>query len=205
MKKPKLPSIAFVKEALYADWSLRVKIRDGFRCLLCPSEDNLTAHHWYACDHHAHAARYSVDNGATLCYACHIRGIHPRADWVSVKAVRDRVGLSEERERSIDALIETEVTTELLRTLFAAMQKRVIKTPDASQFYRKGKKAFLATAPSEHQIAVAGNVVSVPSVGKFEVTAVSKVPYVPDEFAGHLDGANAMVYRYSLREALENE
>ena len=56
--KEKLPSLTKVKRFLYADWTLRVKIRDGFKCLLCGSTENLTSHHWYVSDHHAHAARY---------------------------------------------------------------------------------------------------------------------------------------------------
>jgi len=87
MTKQKLPSIAKVKKSLYNDWALRVKQRDGWKCLLCGATDNLTAHHWYVCDHNAHAARYALANGATLCYACHIRGIHQRADWQSVNGL----------------------------------------------------------------------------------------------------------------------
>lgn len=83
-KKELLPSISLIKKTLYANWALKVKQADGWKCALCESTENLTAHHWYVSDHHAHTARYEVSNGITLCYACHIRSVHTRADYVTI-------------------------------------------------------------------------------------------------------------------------
>ena len=46
-----LISIPAIKKSLYEDWALRVKKRDGFKCLMCGSSENLTSHHWAICDH----------------------------------------------------------------------------------------------------------------------------------------------------------
>lgn len=177
MKTHKLPSLSKVKKALYADWALRVKRRDGWKCLLCGCEDNLTAHHWYVCDHHAHAARYCVDNGATLCYACHIRGVHQRADMATISRLFDSLLASAGviNVRVIQALAETELTTPVLRTLWDGMRARVIVC-DATYARMRGKKLFLYS--KGHQLAVAGNVVRIPEgqffAGDNEVTAVAK-------------------------------
>ena len=51
-------------------WSKAVKIRDGGKCVLCPSGSQLEAHHivhrrknW--------ALRHNIQNGITLCHTCH--------------------------------------------------------------------------------------------------------------------------------------
>ena len=157
MKKNKLVSIPKIKKALYADWSLRVRARDGFKCLLCGTTENITAHHWYVSDHHAHAARYAIANGATLCYACHIRGIHSRADFVSVKKLGDGLNVTFATMSGIDLLIKQELTTPLLRELWDAMRKRPIALHDG-HLEISGSKLFLHH-PGK-QIAVVGNAVS---------------------------------------------
>lgn len=156
MKKAKLVSLSKIKKALYADWSLRVRARDGFKCLLCGATENITAHHWYAADHFSHCARYAVDNGATLCYACHIRGIHQRADYVSVERVRQILKVNSLTMYGIDLLIKQELTTPLLRELWDAMRKRPINMKPC-EVNRKKDKTF-ALVPG-HQKAVVGNVV----------------------------------------------
>lgn len=173
MKKPALPPLSRVKKALYADWTLRVKQADGWKCLLCGCEDNLAAHHWYVCDHHAHAARYCVHNGATLCYACHIRGVHQRADWLSVSRVSDIVRLRPNFDvRHIELCMETELTTEVLRKLWDGMRSRVIETKDYTVIANlKGGKLFL-TPETPHPIAVVGNLMDSPGFGVCEVTVV---------------------------------
>ena len=188
MTKIKLPALSKIKKALYADWALRVKKRDGFKCLLCGSEDNLTAHHWYVCDHHAHAARYCVSNGATLCYACHIRGVHQRADLVSVRAVAEAVmGSGDFEKDAIEICLNTELTVPVLRMLWDGMRARPIdpnlwdgeweNTP-------RGSKLFLFHK-GRHPQAVAGNLLEFPAYKNlFEVATVAKVA----------DG-----YRYTLK------
>ena len=177
-KTAKLPSIAKVKKFLYADWALRVKQRDGFKCLLCGATENLTAHHWYVCDHHAHAARYCVDNGATLCYACHIRGVHQRADWKSVSDVASAViagGRYEEVMGRIDILVETELSVPALRTMFDARRQIPVVPPEdaLSSLELYGKKMFVRTYGN--QMAVAGNTLSFGVHGIFEVLVVTKI------------------------------
>lgn len=186
MKKTNLPSIPRIKKALYADWSLRVRTRDGFKCLLCGATENLTAHHWYCCDHHAHAARYAIDNGATLCYACHIRGIHTRADFVSVQRLQAAIGTDSVTMYGVHLLMQQELTTPLLRELWDAMRKRHIPIICYEQLkVRKDGKAFI-TIPGRQE-AVAGNVMDLAGyaiLGLFEVTTVAKTE----------DG-----YRYTLK------
>jgi len=147
-KKQKLPSLATVKKTLFADWALRVKQRDGFKCILCGCEDRLSAHHWYACDHNAHGARYSVDNGVTLCYACHLRTVHCRADYVTVRSIYNycvkKFGF---REEVLDALIENEFTTFGLRVLWDEFRERIteVKVSKSGRCVvrRNGRKLFL--------------------------------------------------------------
>lgn len=193
MKQPKLPSLAKVKKALYADWALRVKQRDGWKCLLCGATENLTAHHWYVCDHHAHAARYCVDNGATLCYACHIRGVHQRADWVSVGEVFDRVmnKIGDTVDARASAMLNIasnksiELTTPVLRTLWGAMRARVVypvAEVGAWTLKLRARRLFLEHKGS-HPIATPCNVVET-SAGLHEVLVVTKT-----------DGG----YRYTLK------
>lgn len=181
-KTAKLPSLAVVKRFLYADWALRVKKRDGFRCLLCGSTENLTAHHWYVCDHHAHAARYCVDNGATLCYACHIRGVHQRADWKSVNKVMAFV-MAQGFETgagalvsmaNMDMLAETELTTDLLRAMWTQRRANPVQTPEdaLASITNHGKKLFVHTYG--HQIAVVNNTITVGGSMVYNVLVVTK-------------------------------
>lgn len=151
-KKPKkkLTSIAHIRKALYQDWSARVKEADRHECVLCGNTDNLHAHHWYCCDNKAHAARYAVDNGVTLCYACHIRKVHTRADFVTIRKLAIYMTLTREiDEEALDKLIETEITVPYLRQLFAEFRKRVILVtkPEGEMLVGKRKpyKTFFTT------------------------------------------------------------
>jgi hypothetical protein len=190
-KKIKLPSIGKVKKALYADWALRVKQRDGWKCLLCGCEDNLTAHHWYVSDHHAHAARYCVDNGATLCYACHIRAVHTRADYVTVMAVFNAImrkpGFS---PSSIPPLMHTELTTSLLRTMWDAMRRRPVNLlPYNVVVTRKGDKIFV-TPKHPRSLAVVGNTIVLPGYRTCEVLVAAP---------------SGNHYRYTVKQVFETE
>lgn len=53
------------------DWSLKVKERDGNRCVICGASGKLFAHHIV---HEAvnWKSRTDIDNGVTLCSRCHI-------------------------------------------------------------------------------------------------------------------------------------
>ena len=171
----KLPSIGTVKKALYADWALRVKQRDGWKCLLCGCEENLTAHHWYASDHHAHAARYCVDNGATLCYACHIRSVHTRADYVTVMRVFDTLLSQAEKPNTqvIAELLKVELTIPLLRSLWDEMRARPVDLKKYEVLVDvKANKLFMTVA-AERPIAVVSNTVVAPGIGLCEVAVVA--------------------------------
>lgn len=197
-KTAKLPSITKVKKFLYADWALRVKQRDGFKCLLCGATENLTAHHWYVCDHHAHAARYCVDNGATLCYACHIRGIHQRADWHSVNLVMTAVAVKGTEcgqgmlcsMANMDMLAKTELAVPVLRSMWNARRQSPIVPPEdaLASLELYGKKMFVRAYGN--QIAVAGNTLSIGVHGIFEVLVVTKI---------------AEGYRYTVKRLVEGK
>lgn len=73
---PKIIRIRRLKKALLTVWSLIVRRRDDHTCLLCGSRELLTAHHWCLPKRTFRYGRYNPYNGATLCYACHIRKVH---------------------------------------------------------------------------------------------------------------------------------
>lgn len=185
MKEPKLklPSLKEVKDALYDDWSLRVRALDSWRCLLCESADGgMSPHHWWICDHYAKGARYCVDNGATLCYTCHVRGIHYRADKVSVDRIMDALARrrfpawrQSKVEETIRAASEVELTTGVLRQMWDEMRLRpvVLRNPILS-CVPKGGKLFL-TVDSSHQIACVGNTIVLPDHGICEVNVVAPI------------------------------
>ena len=196
-KKEKLVSLSTIKKTLYADWALRVKQADDWKCALCGSTDNLTAHHWYCSDHFAHAARYCIDNGVTLCYACHIRSVHTRADWATINKIREYM---EQQwrfvEEDICAMMKKELTTAFLRDLWKLF--RVPQTINGRSDYtlkelKKGK--WFLFLDERHPRFVVNNLVNVPhlsSDGKhlFEVKVVTKLETSDGE----------PYYRYSLQE-----
>jgi len=192
-KKIKLPSISKVKKALHDDWALRVKQRDGWKCLLCGGEELLTAHHWYFTSQRGHASRYCVDNGATLCFTCHIREAHENPGYATINAVRRAVMANSPAfaENSICALKGIEVTTQLLRSMWDAMRARPIEIDGAKGWNNepKGTKSFL-TLYEDHPVAVVGNTVLLPLRPKeiFEVLVVAKTE---------------KGYRYTLRQLPE--
>ena len=85
----KFPSVSEMKKTLHEIWAFNVKRRDKWRCALCGSTDNLTAHHWCVNAQNSRISRYDPWNGITLCYACHIHGIHTRADWATVSNIEN--------------------------------------------------------------------------------------------------------------------
>ena len=193
-RKIKLPSITQVKRALYADWALTVKTRDNWNCLLCGCEENITAHHWYVSDHHAHAARYCVDDGATLCYACHIRGIHTRADYVTISKIYDLLLAQpvQPDTRAIAQLMKTELTVPMLRKMWDAMRARPVDLVEYNVLVDlKGGKLFLSVECPK-QIAVVGNTVDLPGFGVCEVKTIAVNPQ-----------AKNGPYRYTLRRLLD--
>ena len=60
------------QDPVYKDWRKKVYKRDGFRCQMpdCKSKFKIQAHHikkWSE----ASTLRYEINNGITLCKACH--------------------------------------------------------------------------------------------------------------------------------------
>jgi len=82
VKRPPTKAVLLkrVKKALSALWSWCVRMRDGYKCLMCGKTKGLSAHHWLFAKGHCQPLAYNVDNGATLCYACHIRKLHKNGD-----------------------------------------------------------------------------------------------------------------------------
>jgi hypothetical protein len=79
--KKKLKMLQKKADAL---WSLCVRTRDK-RCTLCGKTETLQAHHFIrtkgACSKH----RYTLINGITLCYACHLYKVHADAALVHIQ------------------------------------------------------------------------------------------------------------------------
>lgn len=176
-KKIKLPSISKVKKALHDDWSLRVKQRDGWKCLLCGGEELLTAHHWYFTSQRGHAARYCVDNGASLCFTCHIREVHENPGWATVDAVRRAVIAKSPDfdEKNIRNLSFVDLTTTVIRSMWDAMRSRPVEIGATGwQVKETGKKLFLSVF-RPHPLAVVGNTMNVPGKGICEVLVASRI------------------------------
>ena len=60
----------------YEEWRRSVYSRDGFKCTECGNKKNIVAHH-VKCFHSFPNLRFSLENGITLCRACHLK-IHRR-------------------------------------------------------------------------------------------------------------------------------
>lgn len=56
-------------------WSLCIRSRDQ-ECVLCHSKSSLQAHHWIVTRNQSNKYKYDLRNGVTLCYGCHIHGVH---------------------------------------------------------------------------------------------------------------------------------
>ena len=66
----------FCKDKL-AKWAKKVKIRDRFECKACGYKGYLHSHHILPKSKYP-KYRYSIANGITLCYLCHLgkNGVH---------------------------------------------------------------------------------------------------------------------------------
>ena len=104
-KRKKLKSIPAIRRKLMTLWSLAVRSRDGFQCLLCGSGPNVVAdeitgirttkcdaHHCLTRDAADSPLRYDIRNGVTLCSLhhkfCNTMSPHkapiPFYDWLRV-------------------------------------------------------------------------------------------------------------------------
>jgi Bacteriophage Lambda NinG protein. len=75
---PKKSELTKIKERCDKLWSNVVRLRDG-RCVICGVTEGLHAHHWIKNRGQGNAARWLIDNGATLCFFHHIRDVHQNA------------------------------------------------------------------------------------------------------------------------------
>lgn len=58
------------KTITYQGWRKLVLLRDGHKCVLCGSEENLEVDHILPCKTHPHLI-CDVNNGRVLCKPCH--------------------------------------------------------------------------------------------------------------------------------------
>ena len=95
-------------------WATIVKVKDKQACIYCGKKENLNSHHAI---HKSKSKnlRWNIDNGITLCYACHIHGIH-NGDIRIAKKIIDYVGSEKYNELEI-----------LAKILFKADMKVVIE------------------------------------------------------------------------------
>ena len=102
-KKPKTLPIGKIKKLLHDDWSKRVRERDEYVCQMCgrgktyidgdgtEKNSRLSGHHWWRTAHRGGWTRYMIENGVTLCFTCHNRGVHVDADYYTTAQLRRRV------------------------------------------------------------------------------------------------------------------
>ena len=93
-------------KVLPALWSIRIRKRDGNRCIMCgksSEEVALNAHHWIVPAGRSLRTRFILDNGVSLCYACHIFKVHKDGAAQHMDAIRlyMRRFVSEERYEEI--------------------------------------------------------------------------------------------------------
>lgn len=175
--RKKLPSISEVKKTLMENWKLRVKQRDGWECVLCGATELLNAHHWYASDRSGHMSRYCVDNGVTLCYACHLRKVHTRADYRTINHIyRHMLDNYKSDTTLIESLVSEPVTVPGLRALWDNFRSNIIECSALNiLLQKKGTKHFLVQPMrvNNRQLFVKNQLVVFEKVC-YEVTVVAK-------------------------------
>jgi len=178
-KKTKLPALKLVKKTLYADWAIRVKRADGWKCVLCGDTEGFGGHHWFVCDKQAGSARYSVANGVTLCFACHLRKVHLRADYMIVNALHTY--MVNERNFTLDQaatleLASSKLTTAKLRALWDDFRARVFDVRMLKKaVIKKGSKTFVTLTDNPNRMMVPYGLVRL-NTRTYEVTVVTKLP-----------------------------
>lgn len=74
-KNPKTAEIQRLRDKNDALWSKIIRTKFP-KCIMCGSKENLQAHHCIVTKGRSSATRWDLNNGVTLCYKCHIHGIH---------------------------------------------------------------------------------------------------------------------------------
>jgi hypothetical protein len=85
--KKRLKAIPKIKKELDALWSVKVRERDG-KCVLCGKAGKvLQAHHYIKTKARSLKYRWDIRNGITLCYGCHMYGVHKTALFEAVSGL----------------------------------------------------------------------------------------------------------------------
>jgi predicted restriction endonuclease len=87
-KKFKLIVLPKLKKELDAIWSKKVRERDG-KCVMCGKTERLQAHHYIKTKARSLKYRWDIRNGITLCYGCHMYGVHKTASFEVVSGLVD--------------------------------------------------------------------------------------------------------------------
>ena len=107
MKFPRAVKFRRAKKRCHDIWSKIVRRRDG-ECVLCGNTETLQAHHWIIHSGSSLSTRFLIDNGVTLCYACHIFKVHGRGDAVHFDQIKTymfgKSGLTAARYEEIKVL-----------------------------------------------------------------------------------------------------
>lgn len=106
-------------------WSQIVRSLDGHTCQWCGSKNKPQAHHIVAQGICSIIARYIIENGMTLCYACHIHRlkidpdgyIEFRDNWLKER------GLNYQEMKTIYCA-RSRITTDGLKILCAALERK---------------------------------------------------------------------------------
>lgn len=82
-----------MKEKAAKVWGAMVFCRDR-HCKLCGRDDvTMAPHHWIVNAARSLRGRYDRDNGVILCFTCHRRKVHPRADFATINDLRLAIGI----------------------------------------------------------------------------------------------------------------
>ncbi len=93
-KIPKAVKIKGIKKRVLGPgglWSLSVRKRDGYRCVMCGKTETLQAHHWLFRRAHSTVLAVDIANGITLCYGCHIGRVHGDGDGDFILQIADKM------------------------------------------------------------------------------------------------------------------
>jgi 5-methylcytosine-specific restriction endonuclease McrA len=84
-KKSKVRIAAIERRKALAEWSLKVRARDGFACIVCGSTEKLQAHHLLSKTQYKSIA-FDLSNGVCVCAGCHQfrkRSFHQNGLWAA--------------------------------------------------------------------------------------------------------------------------
>lgn len=128
---PKAKRMRRLKKKLDKLWSFIVRKTDktcvwtakGKRC----KKRKTAGHHWIVNKASSQNTRWTLANGLSLCYGHHIRGVHLRADAVSISRLRkymleNRISLDQYEGVELEAQRENYQTEKLMEALVLGFQ-----------------------------------------------------------------------------------